>query len=176
MSAEISTPTASTSGGSVGQVLYPVPPHPLDLERYCGPFDLVEASLIKRIAEIEVKFDQGIDDLTKKRRQRDAQKGLVDEMQHQFETLSQTPDDGLDTVEFELETERGILDKLEKELQKIFEENLNMIDEQMDLQKVLRKYLGLVSLEDDDVPNLRKYPGYKKCHKYFYDRYWLSLP
>ncbi|EGF82301.1 hypothetical protein BATDEDRAFT_22650 [Batrachochytrium dendrobatidis JAM81] len=175
MSAEVSTPTASTSGGSVGQVLYPVPPHPLDLERYCGPFDLVEASLIKRIAELQVKFDQGIVDLTKKCRQRDAQKKLLEGMEQQFETLSQTPDDGLDTVEFELETEREVLDKLKKEVEKISDETSNMIDERMDLKEVLRNYLGMIPSGEGNIPELRKYPGYKKCFKFFYDRYWLSL-
>ncbi|KAJ8328493.1 hypothetical protein O5D80_003843 [Batrachochytrium dendrobatidis] len=176
MSAEVSTPTASTSGGSAGGPEYPEFPTPEDLEKYCSPFGISEVSLIKNIAQDQVRVDGMFDDLTKKRRQRDAQKKLLEGMEQQFETLSQTPDDGLDTAQFELKTERGILDKLEKELQKISDETSNMIDKKMDLKKVLRDYLGMVPSEDGDVPNLRKYPGYKECFKFFYDRYWLSLP
>ncbi|KAK5666945.1 hypothetical protein QVD99_006167 [Batrachochytrium dendrobatidis] len=156
MSAEVSTPTASTSGGSA------------DLEKYCGPFDIAEVSLIDKIAELQVKINENFEKSSSKRHERDLQKKLLEEMEKQFEILSQTPDDGLDTVEFELETEREALEKLEKELQKLSDEAMVLIEENMDYKKTLRKYLGLVPSGEGDVPELGDYPGYTECYKYLF--------
>ncbi|OAJ40036.1 hypothetical protein BDEG_23814 [Batrachochytrium dendrobatidis JEL423] len=168
MSAEVSTPTASTSGGSAGGPDSPEFFNPEDFEKYCYPFGITQVSYIDKIAQGQIKINGIFEKSSSKRHELDLQKKLLEELEQQFETLSQTPDDGLDTVQFELETEREALAKLEEELQKLSDEAMVLIGKNMGYKKTLRGHLGMVPSEEGEVPKLGDYPGYTECYEYLF--------
>ncbi|OAJ40027.1 hypothetical protein BDEG_23807 [Batrachochytrium dendrobatidis JEL423] len=167
MSAEVSTPTASTSGGSAGGPEYPEFPTPEDLEKYCSPFGISEVSLIDKIARNQVKINGIFEKSSSKSHERDLQKGLVDEMKIRLDTHSQASNDESGINEAELQEQDRILNELEKEVKKLSDEVMVLIEQNIDYKKTLRKYLGLVPSGEGEVPELEDYPGYTECYKYF---------
>ncbi|OAJ40037.1 hypothetical protein BDEG_23815 [Batrachochytrium dendrobatidis JEL423] len=141
MSAEVSTPTASTSGGSTGGPEYPEFPTPEGLEEYCSPFDDVEVSYIDETAKTHARIEKMFEKLEGLTLKAGLQKGLIQALERQAETQGQASSSWLDTTQFNLETEREALVKLESEYNERKERAADLIEQNRDAKSKLKQYM-----------------------------------
>ncbi|KAJ8328503.1 hypothetical protein O5D80_003853 [Batrachochytrium dendrobatidis] len=176
MSAEISTPTASTSGGSASGPDSPEFPTPEGLEEYCYPFDDAEVSYINEAAKTHARIEKMFEKLEGLTLKVGVQKGLIQALERQAETQGQASSSWLDTTQFNLETEREALAKLKDEYDERKERAAALIEQNRDAKSKLKQYMDQDPGVNGDPASPKTTSAYDKCFGYFFSYYMETMP
>ncbi|KAK5668647.1 hypothetical protein QVD99_004440 [Batrachochytrium dendrobatidis] len=174
MSAEASTPTASSSGASADESDSPEFPTKDGLKKYCSPFGTTQASLIEEIAKTRARIDKMLERLEGVRHNTSIQRRVVLEAVQKVESLEQTPSQLLDNAKEESDLHQKKLRELEQDLEERVRRASDLIKEEDNFKETLMQNLLDRSLMASNSL-LRAVPGYSKCFHYFFDYFMEKL-
>ncbi|EGF80829.1 hypothetical protein BATDEDRAFT_24762 [Batrachochytrium dendrobatidis JAM81] len=176
MSAEASTPTASSSGASADGSDSPKSPSLYKFKKYCGQLDATEVSLIEEIAKARVKSTKVFRLLEDRRFELAIREGLGVRKKEKLNSMSQVPSRKLSSAKANYEEFRQICEGTKYTMHDYASKLSHKRKEIRKLTKKLTSHSSFGVSPDDDYSPPKSLYGYQDCLKYFYNRLSQCLP
>ncbi|OAJ43876.1 hypothetical protein BDEG_27189 [Batrachochytrium dendrobatidis JEL423] len=170
MSAEASTPTASTSATPAGGSDSPKSPSIDEFKKYCGRFDATELSSIEEIAKSRIKSMKAFKLLESQRFDADIQERLLAKEKEKLESMSQVPSRKLSSAKTDYEYNRQICEGSRYYANDYFWKLLDRTEKNKELATKLTSHSSFGVSLDDDYSLPKSVYGYMDCLEYFYNR------
>ncbi|KAJ8322648.1 hypothetical protein O5D80_008615 [Batrachochytrium dendrobatidis] len=170
MSAEASTPTASTNATPVGGSDSPKSPSLYKFKKYCGQLNATEVSLIEEIAKARLKSTKVFRLLESQYFGAAIQEGLFVREKEKLNSMSQVPSRKLSSVKANHEEVRQTCDRTSCNA---YYYASKLLHKKKKIRKLTRKLTSHSSFgvsPDDDYSAPKSVYVYESCLKYFYDR------